>query len=463
MADRSQMIQELKRRDMISQLKARDAAQAEGDATIAAAKKFDDTKPSAAEAAMLGATQGGLRNFGDEIAGGVANLLGKDGDAVKANMQDRIKRSKDEQPVAYGGGEIASKVATLPMTANPLAAAGIAATDTAASGIGDDKSAKDIAVETALSGGTAGFLTKYLPALSSGAKDKMSSILQGRADKQAIKALGGSQGQIQKLGDKVPEVAQMIRDEKIITPLSSSSKIAENSQAFGDRLAEQAKPIYEASKDSKMGAADLISQIETKIADLKSNPGNAPIIAKLQGYIDDITSSGTQEFNPGQIRGFRQSVDKTVNFASDAPAQLAKQDMRWLLRDNEMGLIDKVDPALRQTNEKLFRNMHLNGLAEDMAEKGAAKSAANNDIGLNTWQAMNVAADLGTGGVKTMVIGAIREGARRFGPQMEGIYLDKAAKAMQNPKFAKILEDAAKRSPEAVVSALSVIDKMGDQ
>ena len=98
-----------------------------------------------------------------------------------------------------------------------------------------------------------------------------------------------------------------------------------------------------------------------------------------------------------------------------------------------------------------------------MAEKGAARSAANNDIGLNTWQAMNVAADLGSGGIKTVVVGALREGLRRFGPQLQGIYLDKAAKAMQNPKFASILENAAKRGPEATVAARAAIEKMIDE
>jgi hypothetical protein len=81
---------------------------------------------------------------------------------------------------------------------------------------------------------------------------------------------------------------------------------------------------------------------------------------------------------------------------------------------------------------------------------------------LNTWQAMNVAADVGSGGAWTAVAGAVREGARRFGPQLQGIYLDKAAKAMQNPKFAKLLSDASARGPEAVVAALAVIDKLGE-
>jgi hypothetical protein len=298
--------------------------------------------------------------------------------------------------------------------------------------------------------------------LSQKGSEKLAQMLQSRADTQAVKALGGTQGQIQKLGDKLPEVAQHAR-ENLLTPLSSNSKIAEKAASMGDDLAQQAKPIYDAADDSLLAADDIIAKIDSKIADLKNNPGNMPIIKKLEGYKSDILESGVSEFNPASLRSFRQSVDKTVNFQSDAPAQIAKQDMRWLLRDAEMGQIEKVDPALRAANEKLFKQMHLNSLAEDMAEKGAARSAANNDIGLNTWQAMNVAADLGTGGFKTVAIGALREGLRRYGPQLQGIYLDKAAKAMQNPKFAQMLESASKRGPEAAVAALMAIDKMVEE
>lgn len=432
----------------------------EAEATLAADKKFEETKPGAIESGVLGVYQGLTRNFGDELAGKVGSLLGRDEDAVKANVRSRISRSQEDQPVAYAGGEIGAKIASLPATANPLAAAGITAADTVASGIGDDKSAGRIAMETASGAAFAGLLTKYGPMLTSAGKDKLAKMLQSRADTQLVKSTGATQKMIQDAGDNLPDLAAHLRDNKLIGPTSSSKTIAENIANMGDDLAAKTRPIYEQAAESKMPREQLISVIDDKINSLASNPGNAPVINKLQSYKDAIYGSNVSSMNPAELKDFRQAVAKTVNFNSDAPSQIASKDMYGLLREAEMGQIAKIDPALREANEGLFHSIHLNRIAEDMADKGAARSAANNDIGLNTWEAMNVAANLGSGGVTTAVMGALREGMRRFGPQLQGIYLDKAAKAMQNPKLAKVLEDAAARGPEAVVSALAVIDKM---
>jgi hypothetical protein len=328
------------------------------------------------------------------------------------------------------------------------------------SGIGDDKSAKRIALETGGSALTAGLATKYLPMLSEAGKNKLASMLQSRADTQLVKSAGGTQKMIQDAGDKIPELAAHMRDNKLVTPFASSKTIAENISNMGDDLAAQTRPIYEQAAESKMPREQLVALIDDKINSLSSNPGNAPIVSKLQQYKNSIFDSNVSSMNPSDLKDFRQAVAKTVNFNSDAPSQIASKDMYGLLREAEMGQIAKINPELRTANEGLFKSLHLNRLAEDMADKGVARSAANNEIGLNTWQAMDVAASLGSGGISTAVMGALREGARRFGPQMQGIYLDKAAKAMQNPRFAKILEDAAKRGPEATVAAIAIIDKM---
>lgn len=426
----------------------------EAEATLAAEKKYEDTKPGELEAAAYGATQGVTRNFADDIAG----LFG--GPAAKEALRDRVKRSKDEQPLWYTGGEMASKIATLPATLNPLAAAGVAGADAAASGIGDDKSAGRVALEAAGSAGVAGLVTKFAPMLTAAGKDKLAKLLQSRADTQLVKSTGATQKMIQDAGDKIPDLAAHLRDNKLIGPLSSSKTIAENIANMGDDLAAQTKPIYEQAVESKMPREQLVALVDDKINSLSSNPGNAPIVNKLQAYKDSIFNSNVSSMNPSDLKDFRQAVAKTVNFNSDAPSQIASKDMYGLLREAEMGQIAKVDPQLRAANEGLFKSLHLNRLAEDMADKGVARASANNDIGLNTWQAMDVAASLGSGGVTTAVMGALREGTRRFGPQMQGIYLDKAAKAMQNPRLAKILEGAAARGPEAVISALAIIDKM---
>lgn len=437
----------------------------EAEATLAADKKYEETKPGMLEGLKLGFTQGTLRNFGDDIAG----LKG--GEGAKVNMQDRIKRSKDEQPLAYTIGEIGSKIATLPVTLNPWGAAGIAAADTALSGVGDDKGAGEIAGETVFSAATAGLLTKVMPMLSDAAKNKIAPLLQRQADQSTVKALGGSQKQVQDLGSKLPELAEMARNEKIVTPLASSSKIAERAGSFIDDAVAQTKPIYDAADDISVSTGKLIQKFDDEIAGLEGNPGMAPLRQALEGKKQALIKEAQAGYNPSQLRAYRGAEDRLTNFQSELPAQEAKQITRGLLREQEMGLIEQVDPALRQANEGLFRKIHLGNLLEDMADKGAARATNNNLFGINS-QILGSGAGAAIGGASTgdwqgVATGAggvmaAREIAKRYGPQVAGVYLDKVAKAMQNPKFAKLIEDAAKRGPEASVALMSVLDKLGE-
>lgn len=438
----------------------------EAEATLAADKKFEETKPSALEASILGGAQGGLRNFADDVAG----LLG--GKAAKVALQDRANRSKVEQPLAYSGSELAAKALTLPATLNPWGAAAIAGADTVASGIGDDKSAKDIAIDTALSAGTAGLVTKLMPMLSEGMRNKVAPLLKKQADESTIKALGGTQGQVQRLGNKLPEVAELARSEKIVTPFASSSKIAERAGNFVDEVSNQTKPIYDAVDDRYQPTGALLNKFDERIAELADNPGNAGTIDKLLAQKAAIEKTGIIGRNAGDLRAYRGAVDKTINHNSDAISQEGAKHTRWIVRDAEMGLIEQADPALREANEGLFKKIHLGNLLEDMADKGAARSTNNNLFGINSQilgsGAGAIAGGATTGDVEGVMAGAggvmvARELVKRYGPQVAGVYLAKASKALQNPKVAELFEAAAKRGPEAGIAFLSVIDKLGEE
>lgn len=437
----------------------------EAEATLAADNKYEETKPGALEAAAYGVAQGGLRNFADDIAGFVG------GDAAKVALQDRVKRSKDDQPAAYTVGEIGAKAVTLPATLNPLAAGGIAAVDTAASGLGNGDSAGDIARDTAISATLAGTLTKVLPMLSEAARNKIAPLLQTQADESTVKALGGTQKQIQDLGSKLPGVAEQARSTGVVTPFASSSKIAERADDVVRDAVAQTKPLYEAAENTSVSTGSLISAFDEQIAKLDGNPGMAPLRQALESRKQELIKEAQAGYNPGQLRSYRGAVDKLTNFQSEVPAQEAKQITRNLLREKEMGLLESVSPELRAQNEGLFKQIHFGSLIEDMADRGAARSTSNNLFGINS-HIVGSGAGAALGGATTgdwegVAAGAgglmmAREIAKRYGPQVAGVYMDKAAKAMQNPKFAKMFEEAAKRGPEAAVALMAVIDKLGE-
>lgn len=460
MATRDEMIRQLKRRDMISQLKARDAQPSdpdgEGEATRAAEEKYNSEAPSAAEAAGIGSLQGVTRNWGDELIAGVSKMVGGDYEANKHKIQQRDLRSKSEQPLAYYGANIPMAIATSIGPGGIAKQAALAGADGAARSLGDadriDEKSMSEAVETGtIDAATAGALAKVAPGLVAKAGEygeAGSAWLKKVANSQAVKALGGTKGQVEKLGEKANDVGAMVLKNKIVTPLASSKEIADRVSQQGEKLAAQTKPIYEAAEGSTMKPNSLYYEIEAKIADLKSNPGNAPIVAKLKKYQDELIDSGTENFNPADLRKYRQSVDKTINFNSDAPSQMASKDMRNILRDKEMGLISDVNPELAKQNEGLFKDIHLNILAEDMADKGAAKSAVNNEIGMNTWQAGTQAAAAGATGGTSAIAMLGRELVRRYGHQTTAVALDKIASS----KFAPVFAKAAEKGPSAVAA-----------
>lgn len=492
MASRDEMIRELKRRDMIKQLKERDIAAGEAEATRLADQKYEETKPSALETVALNAYQGATRNWGDELAGKIGGLIGKDEETISRNMRDRVKRTEVDRPVLAAGSKIGGEIATTPLTLNPAGAAAIAGASGTARSLGaaeqvSGESLKDAAVAGGIDATTAGLLTRYSPRLLEKAAEKgeagwawLKNTLQSKANQQAVKALGGTKGQMQALqsSGKIDDVGQMLLEKRVVTPFASSGKIAERVAQRGEDLAAETAPIYDAAASSKLSSDELSNIFKGRMDELSLDPGSLPVADQLSKYkgqvsrVDEATRSGQvkdlvakgaditdaemfapgKSYSPADLRKFRQGVAKGVNFNTDAVGQQGAKQAGGLIREQEMKLIENVSPDLRAQNEALFKQLHLNSLAEDMAESGAARSGVNNTIGLNTWQAGNVAAELTNSPVKTVLIAGAREVVRRLGPQTSAVTLNKIAQAMETGQFAPMFAKAAERGPQAVAA-----------
>jgi hypothetical protein len=472
----------------------------EAEVTKLAEQKYEQTKPGVGETALLNAYQGITRNWGDELASKVGSFLGKDGDAIQANINDRVKRSEIDRPVLAGASKIVGEVATTPLTANPLAAAGIAGASGAARSLGaadelDGDAVKDAGVMGGIDAATAGMLTKFAPGLMAKVAEKgeagykwLQGALQSKANQQAVKSLRGTKGQYMKLeqSGKLDDVGKMLLDEEVVTPFASSGKIAERVANRGEDLAAQTGPIYDASANSKLSSAELGKVFGNRMNELNMDPGTLPVADQLGKYkgqvsrvdgavkdsqVTDLVSKGAditdaemfapgKSYNPADLRKFRQGVAKGVNFNTDAVGQQGAKQAGGLIREQEMKLIENIDPALRAQNEGLFRQLHLNSLAEDMAESGSARSAVNNSIGMNSWKAAQVAGTTGvagaldlfsTGGLATAAL-ISREMTKRYGNQVTAVTLNKIAKAMQGGQFSAQFAKAAERGPQAVAA-----------
>lgn len=491
-------------------------------------KLEDSHKASKTEAALRGGAQGVTAGFADELVGagkgiyddmkslvtgdrkGPDATFDENGKVTNADKLDQgnYKQYRDEyragdtkaeadHPNIYGGSKLASGVAASVLTGGGSGIAGQAARagiEGVTRSLGDSKELDPEAVKDALKSGTmdaatAGALAKIMPGLVSKAGEygtKGAEWLDSVANRRLVKSLGGSQGQTQKLGDKVNDIGNMLYENKIVTPLASSKTIAENLGKQSDKIAQDMAPIYKESAGARISTDDLEQVIRDRASELSSKAGTVPQAGQVSKYADNVATAGRKSnaqvldhleqggdlsdalaniegssYNPSDLKAFRKSVQDGVNFNTDAVSQQGAKDVRNLLREKEMGLIESVDPSLRSQNEKLFRDYHLNSLAEDMAEKGAAKSASNNDIGLPTYLAGATAASA-KGGPAAVVAMALREFGRRYGDQMGGIALKNVAKAAQSPKFSAIFEQAAKDGPTAVAAVHEALKNNAD-
>jgi hypothetical protein len=436
-------------------------------------KYKSEPQVSALESGLRGAAQGATFGLADEATGALEALFtDKSYEQARDESRQAYKSAEKANPNAYLAGDIAGGVATAFIPglgvlnagkgAKLAEVAGKGALQGALGGFGRSEGDAAEQLQDTAAGALLGGATGAVASKAGDLLGKTADTTQDVADRLTIRSLGGNKGQIEKLGSKAADVAELVRSEGIVTPMASSQEIAERAAATVGRYADETGPIYAQSAASKMPREELLFKIDEQIEKLSPNPGNAPLIKKLQGYKEAIYESQTSSFNPSDLRSFRQSVDRTVNFNSDAPSQIASKNMRGILRDAEMGQIEKLDPALRSQNEGLFRKIHLGSLAEDMAESGAARSAANNEIGLNSWQAGIMGAAATGEPVSAVLSGLGRELTRRYGDQMGGILLDKIAKAMKNPAVATAFEKAAQRGPNAVLALYQAMQSKGN-
>lgn len=457
-----------------------------------------------------GAASNAALGFDDEIGGAVTSavkqLAGKD--ASYEVERDKIRKSKEDlekaNPKAHMAGGLTTGVVSAALTggassiganAARAGAEGVARSVGDADSIGEESLSKAVR-DGVIDAATAGALTKVMPGLSSKLgemADGGAAFLKKVANRRAVKTLGGTKGQFEGLGEKkVQELGDMLLEKKVVTPLASSLEMHGRLEKQIEDIAGEMAPIYKASSKSRVSAEDLEQTIRNRADELQSDAGTLPFGDQVEKYANNVKKAADkananpngvkqtairdleaiggdpldprhvipgQEYNPSDIRKFRQNVQKSVNYNSDAPSQEGAKDVRNILREKEMSLIEGVDPELRAANEKLFKDQHLSLTAEELAEKGVSKAATNADLGLNTWQAIQAAAAASSSGVVAVAAGAAKEFGKRYGNQLSATALNRISKAMTNEKFAAFFAKAADKGPSAVAAMHQVLLK----
>lgn len=435
---------------------------------ITAGPSWDDTdeipQTSMLESGLRGAAQGVSFGFADEATGTLESLFSdKSYQQARDESRKAYEAAQKANPNTYLAGDIGGSIATafIPGLGALNAGKGAKLAEVAAKGAlqgglgglgrseGDaGKQLQDTATGAILGGATGAIASKAGDLLG-----KAADSTQDVADRFTIRSLGGTKGQIQKLGGNAADVAEAARAEGIVTPFASSKAIAERADNLLNSIDDEMSPIYQQTTNSNMATGDLLKKIDDQIAEYQYKPEMADVVRQLEKVKQDIAVTGKVGFNPSELGGMRKKFGNDVkDFTTGGDVKRAKKDLYGITREAEMGQIEALSPELRTENEALFRRKQLAHMLDKMSDSGASRSAANNEIGLNSWQA-GVAGGLVTGGMDGVSIGIIgRELVKRYGDQVAGVALDKIAKGMKSPKFASIFERAAQKGPSAVIA-----------
>lgn len=444
-----------------------------------------ENKPGMLRTAASGLVQGAMRDWGDEAVGGLNTAIyGGEYDENVARARKRFAAEEEANPATSAVTNFAGALGTAPMTLNPAAAGGIAFAEGAARSLGRSSQInKDAVAQAGMTGVQDAVLSALLTKYGAAAFDKLGSMTKPLVDKarnfageSAVRALGrATPTQTRAMQDKdkygygVKDVGNWALENKILSPLASSEKMLERTRAALDENSKAMKPIYDAASTRKIDSEMLKREVLRRSNELAKDPGKVPQAEKLASYTRNIDRAAEanavgpmgpqrQTYNPSDLAKFRGDVSKTINFNTDAVSQAGAQDMRRLLREKEMGLIEAKDPALRSQNEALFKNKTLGSRAEEVAERGAQQSQTNNRLGLTSYIGGGAVTSglLATGmdaGVATgigMAAGVGREILKRYGDQWSALTANKIANAASSETYRPLFEAALKRGGTAV-------------
>jgi hypothetical protein len=433
--------------------------------------EFLKEKPSLLESGLRGAAQGATFGFADEATGALEALFT---DKSYAQARDEARKAyeaaQQANPKTYLAGDIGGSIATAFIPglgalnagkgAKLAEVAGKGALQGGLSGLGRAEGDVGEQLQDTAAGALLGGATGALASKAGDLLGKAADTTQDVADRFTIRSLGGTKGQIQKLGGNAADVAEAARTEGIVTPFASSKTIAERADNLLGTIDDEMSPIYRQTADSNMATGELLKRIDDQIAEYQYMPEMADVRRQLEKAKQDIIETGKVGYNPSELGGMRKKFGNDVkDFTTGGDVKRAKKDLYGITREAEMGQIEALDPELRTANEALFRRKQLAHMLDKMSDSGASRSAANNEIGLNSWQA-GIAGGLMTGGLDGVSLGILgRELVKRYGDQVAGVTLDKVAKGMKHPKFAAVFERAAQKGPAAVIAIHEALQK----
>jgi len=211
------------------------------------------------------------------------------------------------------------------------------------------------------------------------------------------------------------------------------------------------------------------------IEEVKKNPPLRSQLKRLENLADDFEAMGTTSFDRGRI--IKSSQGKLTKFDSEAVPQAFKKRLYGIIREEledsagklknlenfitegKLSLDDIVNfDAARKAGsaDELLAANKLYGKSvdiENLAQNLEAAVKTNRDIGLR--DVILAAGGFSALGPSGLLLGLATNLSRKYGSQAAAIGLDKLAKVgakVSKSRFGQILEEAARKSPNAFIA-----------
>lgn len=423
---------------------------------------------SKTESALRGAAQGASFGFSDE-AGGVGSALyellhGDDGEATgkldrlrkayRAGRDDERgenKKAEEAHPTISTVSKLAGSALPAVLTGGSMAA-NVATGAIQGAGESNAEDLTDLAKDSAVGGGSAAALSALFKVAPGLAKK-----LGIGAEKMAEKATGATGAFAEK--NFKPGLGRKLLDEGYIKPFSNPEGLAGRLQKG---LEKAGSGIDEAiSGMDKSGQIidkeKVISALNKKIESMASDPSQAPIIKKLQGFIDDIRATpanveaiegGVEGFTPSLAEKTKRGYQSLSNYTDPEKTQAVKHAAN-VFKEEVEGAAERASPEIAEKFSKSKADWGMLAPAEEAASKRTAQ-LQQSPLGGLLDTAAATAGEVARGGAGIPLAIARRVGAPRLA-QTVSYGLDKSSKLL-GKEVPGALKNVISRLPDTLTT-----------
>lgn len=391
-------------------------------AEAALTKPEAQNKTSMLEAGLQGAGQGATLGYLPYVQAGVGygyqNLKEKLGgeqaksyDELKQAFQKRNDLLKTEHPYAYGAGNVAGAVATLPMGGATARGAGLLARGLEAGLVGgaygalanpevdgDLEANLRARLHNAKMGAAFGTGGEVLVGGLGKTLEKAGERLSQSA---VVKQIGSNASQIKKIlqKDEIPKIEGFLQKESLMKPGTRIEDVVDRANAVmedaGPKLSQLYKDAQAGVETTSIGQANRLNgqQMADEIMaaakqKYKSSANRNIVMKEIEESVAPLRDMG-ENANIVDIHDYRKSLDENIDWSKSSQqrdsVQKAFIDARNYVADKTKNAIDALDKATGGKKLEELKNLNASYSAastvNNIATQGLSRETAKSFMG----------------------------------------------------------------------------------